>query len=73
MDLLLEKRDGSLVGIEVKASATVGAGDFKGLRAHEAHTGNHFLRGVVLYTGERVVPFGDKQFAVPLSALWHSI
>ncbi len=70
VDLVLETRDGSLVGIEVKASATVGAGDFKGLRALEALTGNSFLRGIVLYTGERVVPFGEKLFAVPLSALW---
>jgi predicted AAA+ superfamily ATPase len=71
VDLLLEKRDGSLVGIEVKASGTVGAGDFKGLRALESMTADRFIRGVVLYTGERVVPFGEKLFAIPISALWH--
>ena len=60
MDLLLEKRDGSLVGIEVKASATVEAGDFKGLCALEALIGDCFLRRMVLYTGERMVPFGEK-------------
>lgn len=70
VDLLLERRDGSLAGIEVKASATVGAGDFKGLRALEALTGDRFVRGVMLYTGERVVPFGEKLFAIPLNALW---
>ena len=70
VDILLEKRDGSLVGIEVKASATVGAGDFKGLRALESLTSDRFVRGIVLYTGERVVPFGEKLFAVPVSALW---
>jgi predicted AAA+ superfamily ATPase len=70
VDLLLEKRDGSLVGIEVKASGTVGAGDFKGLRALESMTADRFVRGVVLYTGERVVPFGEKLFAIPISALW---
>ena len=70
VDLLLETRDGGLVGIEVKASGTVGAGDFKGLRVLEALTTDRFIRGVVLYTGERVVPFGVKLFAVPLSALW---
>ncbi len=72
VDLLLEKRDGSLVGIEVKASATVGAGDFKGLRALQTLTGDRFLRGLVLYTGDRVVPFGERLFAVPLAALWSS-
>ena len=72
VDLLLEKRDGSLVGIEVKASGAVGAGDFKGLHALEAMTGEKFLRGIVLYTGEHVVPFGEKLFAVPLSTLWQA-
>jgi predicted AAA+ superfamily ATPase len=69
-DLLLERRDGTLVGVEVKASATVGAGDFKGLRALENMTKDRFVGGVVLYTGERVVPFGEKLYAVPLNALW---
>lgn len=72
VDLLLERRDGSLVGIEVKAAGTVGAGDFKGLRALEAMAGERLFRGVVLYTGARVVPFGEKLFAVPLSALWQN-
>lgn len=71
VDLLLERRDGGLVGIEVKASGTVGAGDFKGLRALEALTPGRFLRGIVLYTGERIVPFAERLFAVPISALWH--
>lgn len=70
VDLLLERRDGSLAGIEVKASGTVGAGDFKGLRALEGMTGDRFVRGFVLYTGERIVPFGEKLFAIPINALW---
>jgi uncharacterized protein len=32
VDLVIETGSGALVGIEVKASATVNAGDFKGLR-----------------------------------------
>ena len=70
VDLLLELLDGRLVGIEVKASGTVGAGDFKGLRALEAMAAERFVRGVILYTGERAVQFGGKLFAVPISALW---
>jgi predicted AAA+ superfamily ATPase len=70
VDLVLERRDGSLVGIEVKASSTVGSGDFKGLKTLEALTSDRFLRGIVLYTGERIVPYGEKLFAVPLTALW---
>lgn len=33
VDIVLERDDGMIVGIEVKASATVKAGDFGGLRA----------------------------------------
>ena len=69
-DLLLEARDGGIVGIEIKASATLSTGDFKGLRALEKRTGEKFVRGVALYTGNVAAPFGEKLFAVPISALW---
>lgn len=70
VDLVLETSDGRIVGIETKAAATVTADDFKGLRhlAEVAH--EKFVRGVVLYSGEKVVPFGKNLFAVPLRALW---
>lgn len=32
VDMVLEKRSGAVVGVEVKAAATVGPRDFKGLR-----------------------------------------
>ena len=72
VDLLLERRDGSLVGIEVKAAATLRTEDFKGLRALKEMTSDRFAVGITLYLGERVTPFGDKLFAVPLSALWQN-
>jgi predicted AAA+ superfamily ATPase len=73
VDLVLEKRDGSLVGIEVKASGSVNSSDFKGLNSLKKMTGDRFIRGILIYTGERVVPFGEQLFALPLSALWHGL
>lgn len=70
VDLVLEERSGRLVGIEVKAAATVGSADFNGLRTLAAAVGPRFHRGVVLYTGTEVVPFGDRLHAVPVDALW---
>lgn len=70
VDLVLERRDGKVVGIEVKASSTVGADDFKGLRAFAKAQPRKFLRGVVLYTGARTVPFRADLLAMPMSALW---
>jgi len=70
VDLLLERADGQLVGVEVKASATVQARDFKGLQHLREAYGEVFHRGVVLYTGSEILPFGPGLWALPISCLW---
>jgi predicted AAA+ superfamily ATPase len=70
VDLVLERRGGAVVGIEVKSAATVTAADFKGLRSLAEAAGRRFRRGLVLYTGTEIVPFGAGLFALPVEALW---
>ena len=70
VDLVLENRRGEEVAIEVKASATVRAEDFAGLRHLETRLGDDLLVGIVLYTGQQTLPFGPKFRAVPIAALW---
>jgi predicted AAA+ superfamily ATPase len=70
VDVLLEKADGTVAGVEVKASATVGTSDFAALRELRDQLGKRFRAGMVLYTGDQWVPFGDKLWLVPLAALW---
>jgi uncharacterized protein len=70
VDLVLEDAEGAVVGMEVKAAATVFAGDFKGLRKLAAACGDDFKAGIVFYDGERTLPFGDRLFAAPISCLW---
>lgn len=70
VDLVLERRSGEVVGVEVKSSATVSASDFKGLKALAEAAGARFRRGFVLYTGREWVPFGPKLHALPIQALW---
>lgn len=70
VDAVLEDASGRLVGIESKASATVTSDDFKGLRHLSEVTGSRFARGIVLYTGNRVIPFGANLHALPVSSLW---
>ncbi|MGB8286946.1 MAG: AAA family ATPase, partial [Rhizobium ruizarguesonis] len=70
VDIVLERDDGMIAGIKVKASATVKAGDFGGLRALAEACGDRFAFDVVLYDNTDVVPFGDKLAAVPLSSMW---
>jgi hypothetical protein len=69
VDLVLQRRDGKLVGVEVKAAATVGAPDFRGLRSLAGACDEAFHRGLLLVLGSELVPFGEKLFAVPLEAL----
>jgi predicted AAA+ superfamily ATPase len=71
VDIVLERDDGTIAGIEVKASATVKAGDFAGLRALAAACNDRFAFGVVLHDSADVVPFGDRLAAAPLSSLWN--
>lgn len=70
VDAVLQDRRGQVVGIEVKARSTVTDRDFNGLRHLAARLGPDFVRGVVLYTGPRTLPFGPRFRAMPLSALW---
>lgn len=71
VDIVLEREDGAIAGIEVKASATVAAGDFAGLRKLADAAGKRFAFGVVLYDGNTIVPFGERLAAAPVSCLWH--
>ncbi len=70
VDLVLEADDGRLVGLEVKAAATVGAADLKGLETLRDAAGKRFHRGAILYTGRETLPFGADLWAMPISALW---
>lgn len=70
VDFILENRLGQITGVEVKASATVDGKDFKGLRHLLETEPAIFQRGIVLYAGREVVPFGEKLWAVPLSLWW---
>jgi predicted AAA+ superfamily ATPase len=70
VDIVLEDRAGRIVGIEVKAAASVDAGQFRGLNALAAAAGERFVRGLVLYAGESAVPFGSNLLAVPVGELW---
>lgn len=70
VDLVVENQEGGVVGIEVKASATVNAGDFRGLRKLAEVCGKNFKLGMVLYDETNVIPFGESLFAAPISCLW---
>ena len=72
VDIVLERDDSRIIGVEVKASASVRREDFKGLAALAEFAGNAFERGLLFYGGEAVLPFsfsGMHFHALPLGAL----
>ena len=70
VDIVLERDDGVIVGIDVKASVTVKSSDFVGLRTLARACEERFAYGVVLHDSADFVPFSDKLAAVPVSRLW---
>jgi hypothetical protein len=70
VDIVIEDPRAQVIGIEVKAAATVTAADFSGLRKLAEACGKRFILGLVLYDHDTTVPFGERLFAAPISTLW---
>jgi predicted AAA+ superfamily ATPase len=70
IDFILEGPGGAVVGIEVKATTSPGADTAKHLRWLRDRLGDRFAAGIVLHLGQRASSFGDRIWAVPVSALW---
>lgn len=72
VDLVIEKGSLAVAGVEVKASSTVRASDFHGLRKLKDAAGDRFAAGVVLYDGEKCLSFGEGMTAAPVRLLWEN-
>lgn len=70
VDVVIENAAGHLVGVEVKASATVKERDLRGLRKLSALAGDQFKMGILLYDGNETLPLGDNIWAAPIATLW---
>lgn len=72
VDLVLERTDGSVVGIAVMATSQVRQADASGLAALGARVPDRWLAGVVLYTGQHTAALDAERriFALPIDALW---
>ena len=72
VDIVLERGDSRVLGVEVKASATIRPEDFKGLAALAEFAGSAFEQGILFYNGQEALPFslGGRRFhALPLGLL----
>ena len=70
VDVVIENAAGQVVGVEIKATASVRQADLRGLKRLASVAGEQFKLGVILYDGTETLPLGDRLWAVPISTLW---
>ncbi|MGE0729136.1 MAG: ATP-binding protein [Acidimicrobiia bacterium] len=71
VDLVIERRDGALVAIEIKAATLVEQHDARHLAwFREQLPAGELRAGVVFYTGTLVRRLDERIWAVPICALW---
>lgn len=70
VDFIIERSDGKLIAVEVKATAKISASDFNNIRVFADETGNKFVKGIVLFTGNEAIPYAKNMYAVPIESLW---
>lgn len=72
VDIVLEARDGRVIGIEMKSTTTPRSEDFRwlhDLRDRVDQAKGVFVAGVVFHTGTARLPFGDRLVALPIADL----
>jgi predicted AAA+ superfamily ATPase len=70
IDFILENEDSDIVGLEVKSGSIVSGNDFKHLKwFKEKIAKDRNFRGIIIYSGENTVRFGNNFIAVPIGFL----
>jgi len=72
IDFIIEREDEALIGVEVKSGHNVSKKDFASQIWFKENIikGTKPYIGIVLYSGEYTLSFGDGMLAVPIAALW---
>lgn len=70
VDVVVENPGGELVGVEIKAAASVKESDLRGLKRLADIAHDQFKLGAILYDGTETLPLGDRLWAAPISTLW---
>ncbi|MCL5796896.1 MAG: ATP-binding protein [Gammaproteobacteria bacterium] len=64
VDVVIENTAGQLIGVEVKAAASIKESDLRGLKKLASLAGDQFKMGVLLYDGTEVMPLSEKLWAL---------
>ncbi len=71
IDLVIELSDGSILGIEIKASSSVSREDSRHLSWLRDIFDTKFIAGAVIHTGPRPFVLDDRIFALPIYSIWN--
>ena len=72
-DFVLENAQGDVVGIEVKLAKDIDKKAYSGLLELKELCGDKFKKGIILYTGNDIVPLSEKIWAVPVCYFWKEV
>lgn len=72
-DFVLENAQGDVVGIEVKSAKDIDKKAYSGLLELKELCGDKFKKGIILYTGNDIVPLSEKIWAVPVCYFWKEV
>ena len=73
VDLVLEQKNGNIIAIEVKATASIKVEHLRGLVKLAQNAEDKFLQGYIFYGGDEVLPISKDGFTfwlIPLSVLF---
>jgi len=70
VDLVLERDDGQVIAVEIKAGTRVSGDDLRGLRLLKDRLGSRLEEAIVLYTGDYAYRTDGWVQITPLSQLW---
>lgn len=70
VDLVLERHDGAVVGIEVKSGERVDGRQFAGLRKLRDRLGSAFAAGIAFHLGQIGYEAEDRLHSLPVEQLW---
>lgn len=72
-DFVLENAQGDVVGIEVKSVKDIDKKAYSGLLELKELCSDKFKKGIILYTGNDIVPLSEKIWAVPVCYFWKEV
>lgn len=71
IDFLIERDDGALLGIEIKAGSAIGTKDFRNMSwFRENIAAGRKFTGILLYSGEFAGSMGEDLWLVPFATIW---